>query len=75
MSELMKNGSVYSFNVGGLLSNTVYYYRVRTYNSEFASDYSDTIDVVTLPIPPLALEANEMNDEWILLLIGNLLLA
>ena len=57
--ELMKDGSVHSFNVGGLLSNVRYYYRVRSYNSEHISGYSDIIDVVTLPIPPLALEADE----------------
>ena len=58
-TELMKNGSEYSFNVGGLLSNTRYYYRVRGYNNEYISGYSNIIDIVTLPIPPLALEADE----------------
>ena len=61
--ELMKNGSVYSFNVSGLLSNTRYYYRVRGYNNEHTSGYSDTVSVVTLPIPPLALEADDVNDD------------
>ena len=69
-AQLMKDGSVHSFNVIGLLSNTRYYYRVRSYNSQHTSGYSDIIDVVTLPIPPLALEADDVND-IALLLSGN----
>ena len=38
----------------------VYYYRVRGYNTEHTSGYSDTVNVVTLPSPPLALEAGSV---------------
>ena len=60
--ELMKDGSVYSFNVGQLLPDTRYYYRIRGYNNEYTSGYSNIIDIVTLPIPPLALEADNIKN-------------
>ena len=42
-----------SYIFGGLLSNSGYYYRVRAH-SEAASGYSNTKEVYTLPLSPLA---------------------
>ena len=45
-------GNVTSFNVTGLSSGSVYYYRVRANNGSGVSDNSNVIMVITLPAAP-----------------------
>lgn len=47
-----------SYPVTGLAPGTLYYYRVRAYNSSGISGYSNVITVLTVPPAPVALAAS-----------------
>jgi phosphodiesterase/alkaline phosphatase D-like protein len=51
-------GDLLNYKVTGLDANTIYYYRVRAYNTGGMSADSITIKVTTLPVPPVAPTAN-----------------
>ncbi len=50
-------GNVISYSVTGLTANTLYYYRVRAYNTGGESPNSNVISPTTLPDPPALLAA------------------
>ena len=47
-------GNVSSYTIAGLTAKTIYYYRVRAYNSGGTSGNSNSITATTLPNPPAA---------------------
>jgi Fibronectin type III domain len=51
-------GDVTSRSIKGLTMNTIYYYRLRAYNTSGTSGNSSIINVTTLPNPPSAPTAN-----------------
>jgi len=53
-------GAVTSFTVSGLTAATTYYYRVRAYTAGGAGSNSNFVTVVTLPVAPVATEANSV---------------
>ena len=46
--------NVSAYSNTALTANTTYYYRVRSYNAGWNSNYSDPVNATTLPLPPAA---------------------
>jgi len=69
-SSLGPNSTTY--NNGGLMPKTKYFYRIRTFNEDGTSVYSPEISVLTLPIPlpeaPTNLQALNNDSAQVLLL-------
>ncbi len=55
-------GNLTTVSVTGLNEMTIYYYRIRAYNTKGFSDYSNTVTTTTLPNPPSAPFANSADN-------------
>lgn len=55
-------GNVTSQGVTGLSGGTIYYYRVRAYNTGGASSNSNVVNVTTVPATPMAQNATKVSN-------------